>query len=142
MSDVSALSHLARDLGAVADGVAENLLPAMRGTAGLVKNAWNEKLYNEGHASRTRGSISYDVGVAHDFDLLALDIDAVRSSTLVAEIGPRTSRTQSGIVKLLELGSINNPPHGYGAAALDEHEGDYETAIAFAEAAAAGRWGL
>jgi hypothetical protein len=162
---VSDLASLARDLGELASPqFAENLMPAMAATAGLVKNTWNGKLYTEGHASRTGRSISYDVGVAHDFDLFALDDGGVKSSTLIAEIGPRrTGGTrlraklearsngaaepsgggrQAGIVRLLENGSIHNSPHGYGAASLHEHEADFETAIAFAEAAAAGRFGL
>jgi hypothetical protein len=108
-----------------------------------VKETWNGKLYTEGHADRTGRSISYDVGVAHDFHLFALDADGVKSSTLIAEIGPRSgSKKQAGIDRLLENGSIHNAPHGYGAAAIHEHEGDFEAAIAFAEAAAARRWNL
>lgn len=143
MSDVSQIGRLALDLGAVADGVAENLLPAAKGTAGLVKNTWNAKLYTEGHADRTSKSISFDVGVAHDFALFATTAEGVTSSSIVAEIGPRTgSGKQAGIVRLLENGSIHNAPHGYGAAALDEHAGDFERAIAFAEWAASQERGL
>jgi hypothetical protein len=143
-SDVSQLTTLARDLGELGSPqFAENLMPAMAATAGLVKSTWNGKLYTEGAASRTGRSISYDVGVAHDFDLFALDADGVKSSTLIAEIGPKTgSGKQAGIVRLLENGSVHNAPHGYGAAAIHEHESDFEAAIAFAEAAAAGRWNL
>lgn len=144
-SDVTDLSVLARDLGALGSPqYAENLMPAMRGTAGLVKNTWNGKLYGGGSAASLTGrSISYDVGVAHDFDLFATDVGDVKSSTLIAEIGPRRgSGKQAGVVRLLENGSIHNAPHGYGAAALAEHEGDFESALAFAEAAAAGRYNL
>jgi hypothetical protein len=144
VSDVSQLTELARDLGELGSPqFAENLMPAMSATAGLVKGTWNAKLYTEGHADKTGRSITYDVGVGHQFDLFALTADGVKSSTLIAEIGPKTgSGKQAGIVRLLENGSIHNAPHGYGAAAIHEHEGDFEDALAFAEAAAAGRWNL
>lgn len=142
--NTSQLTELARDLGALGSPQhAENLLPAMAATAAAVKASWNEKLYRDGHARRTGTSISYDVGVAHDFALFALTADGVTASTLIAEIGPRTgSGKQAGIVRLLENGSIHNAPRGFGAAAIHEHEGDFEAALAFAEAAAAGRFGL
>lgn len=142
--DYSQLSQLVSDLGSLGSPeFARNLEPAVGSTAGLVKSTWNGKLYTEGHADRTGRSISYDVGVAHEFALFALDEGDVTSSTILAEIGPKTgSGKQAGIVRLLENGSVHNAPHGYGAASLHEHEGDFETAIAFAEAAAAGRFGL
>lgn len=143
--DFSQLRALEQDLGHLGSpAFAENLMPAMRGVAGAVKADWNAALYGPGSAaSKTGGSVSYDVGVAHDFDLFALDEGGVTSSTLIAEIGPKKGRgRQAGVVRLLENGSAHNAPHGAGTAALLAHEADFEAAIAFAEAAAAGRWNL
>jgi hypothetical protein len=142
--NTSQLSQLAQDLGRLGSPeFAENLLPAMKSTAALVKATWNAKLYTEGHADRTGNAITYDVGVGdHSFDLFATEVGDARS-TILAEIGARTgSGRQAGVVRLLENGSVHNAPHGYGAASLHEHESDFEAALAFAEAAAAGRWNL
>lgn len=143
--DTRALRQLAHDLGVLGSPqTVENVETAVGTTAHLVKNTWNGKLYGPGSAaSRTGGSISYDVGVAHDFDLFAMDLGDVKSSTIIAEIGPKAHRgRQAGVVRLIENGSINNAPQGLGGASLDEHESDFEIAIAFAERVAAGRVGL
>jgi hypothetical protein len=73
-----------------------------------IKTTWNSKLYREGHAKRTGYSITYDV--------------TTREGDVEAEIGAVTgSGRQAYITRLLEYGSANNPPHGYGSAALDEN---------------------
>lgn len=131
--DYSGLTSLTVSLGAVTHSVQTNVEKAVEQSARRVKDAWNGKLYNEGHASRTGRSITYDVGAAHDLGLFGTVTGEARSSTIVAEIGPRTgSGKQAGIVRLLENGSVHNAPHGYGAAALDENAADFEQAVAFA----------
>ena len=144
MSDISQLHRLALHLNALASPQAvENVEKATGQTARRVKDTWNDKLYREGHASRTGRAISYDVGVAHDFSLFATTAEGVKSSSIVAEIGPRSgSGKQAGLVRLIENGSVNNSPQGLGAAALDEHAADFEAAVAFAEWAAAREHGL
>lgn len=144
-ADGSQLSALARDLGKLSSPlVVENVTKAVEQHAARVKNAWNGKLYREGHADRTGRSITADVGVARQFDLWQTDaLHGNDAATIVAEIGPkRGSGKQAGIVRLLENGSAHNPPHGYGAAALFESEGDFDVALDFAIWAAEREAGL
>jgi hypothetical protein len=129
------LSELARDLGKLSSPQVVTAVQKAVGHSALgIKNAWNAKLYTEGHADRTGRSISYDVGVARDFGLFQTDLlQGADSATIVAEIGPKRGLgKQAGVVRLLENGSVHNPPHGYGASALHENEADFDARIAFA----------
>lgn len=128
--DFSDLTRLTADLGKVGPGVVPNVEKALERTARNVKDAWNDKLYTEGHAKLTGRSISYDVGVARSFHLFALDEGGYDAAALVAEVGAKTgSGRQAGIVRLLENGSVHNAPHGYGSGALAENESDFERGI-------------
>lgn len=123
------LSELARDLGRLSSPqVVEAVQAAVTVSAHRVKDAWNGRLYRDGHASRTGRSISYDVGVARDFSLWQTDaLQGPDSATIVAEVGPkRGAGKQAGVVRLLENGSATNAPHGYGTASLQENEADFD----------------
>lgn len=126
-------TRLARDLGRLAGPeIVEAAQAALGTSAAAVADGWDQKLYREGHADKTgRRSVTFDVGVARTFHLWQTDIlSGSDAATLVAEIGPRRgNHKQAGIVRLLENGSINNAPHGYGAGALQEHEAGYEAAL-------------
>jgi hypothetical protein len=131
----SQFTELARDLGRISSPqVRRNVEKAAEVSARNVKDGWNGKLYNEGHAKLTGRSISYDVGTAFDLGLGTSMQDAVEAGSgaaaVIAEIGPRRgSGKQAGVVLLLENGSVHNPPHGYGAAALAEEETGFEQGI-------------
>lgn len=127
--DVTALNRLAKDLGALALEAQPNVLQAVNHTALAIKDAWNSKLYTEGSARRTGGAITYTV--TEGVDGIGADIGAVRGSG-----------RQAGVVRLLENGSVHNPPHGYGSAALGESEADFEARIAFGIWAAQQEHGL
>lgn len=145
MSDFSELAKLARDLGKLSSPlVVENVTKAVEQSAARVKTAWNGKLYRDGHADRTGRSITYDVGVARQFNLFQTDVlSGADAATIVAEIGPkRGSGKQAGIVRLLENGSVHNAPHGYGAGALQESESSFDAALGFAIWAAEREAGL
>lgn len=114
------LGALAADIGTAIPGGKKNFQQALTVTARHVKDDWNSKLYNDGHADRTGKAITYDVGSFEGFG----------GSTIEAEVGAvRGSGRQAGVVRLLENGSIHNGAHGYGAAALHENEGDFEHGI-------------
>lgn len=128
-------TKLVRDLGRLADGpaVTAAVTKAVDQTGARVAATWNAKLYRDGSAKLTGGSITHDTGVAHQFGLFQTDASTPHGAEIIAEIGPkRGNHRQAGIVRLLENGSVHNPPHGYGAGALQEHEDDYEAAIGFA----------
>lgn len=114
--DFSDFTKLAADVSKIAPGAEKTLKQAVEVTSRNVKDAWNGKLYREGHAKRTGRAITYDVTVTRDS--IEADIGAVRGSG-----------RQAGVVRLLENGSINNGANGYGAAALHENETDFETGI-------------
>jgi hypothetical protein len=131
----TSITRLALDLGMLSSPlVVEAVTKAVEHSAAGVKKAWNGKLYRDGHADRTGRSITFDVGVARQFSLFQTDaFSGPDEAAIVAEIGPkRGSGKQAGIVRLLENGSVHNAPHGYGAAALQENEADYEARIGFA----------
>lgn len=143
--DGSELLTLARDLGKLSGPlVVEAVTKAVGQSAGRVKTAWNGKLERAGHARKTGGSITYDVGLARQFRLWQTDaLSGPDAATIVAEIGARRGNgRQAGVVRLLENGSAHNAPHGYGAAALFESEADFDAAIDFAVWAAERECGL
>lgn len=143
--DYTELSELARDLGNLSSPqVVEAVEKAVGHSALGVKNAWNASLYTEGHARLTGRSISYDVGTGQGMRLFAIDPgDTAGPGTIVAEIGPKGGQgKQAGVVRLLENGSVHNAPHGYGSAAIQENEADFEETIAFAIWAAEREAGL
>jgi hypothetical protein len=99
---------------------AKTIPQALEVNARKIKDAWNGKLYRQGHAKRTGRSITYDISKFAGFG----------STVWQAEIGAVTgSGRQAYITRLLEYGSANNPPHGYGSAALDENVGDLESGL-------------
>lgn len=114
--DFSAFDQLAAEIGKVDDGAQKQLRQAVEVNSRKVKDAWNSKLYTEGHAARTGRAITYDITVTRDE--IAADIGAKRGSG-----------RQAGIVRLLENGSVKNGAHGYGAAALHENERDLEQGV-------------
>lgn len=136
--DFREFTQLSRDLGRISSPqVRRNVEKAVEQSARPVKDRWNAKLYNEGHAKLTGKAISYDVGTALDLGLATSVQDALDagdgSGTIVAEIGPRKgNHRQAGVVLLLEVGSVHNAPHGYGAAALQEEEAAFEQRVDFA----------
>jgi hypothetical protein len=131
--DASQIGVLAADLARLPGLTRRNLRSAVTVTARKTKDAWNGKLYTEGHAARTGHAIDYDV----------TDLDAFGVTVLQAEIGAkRGTGRQAGIVRLLENGSVHNPPHGYGAAALQQNEADFEHGLDLALHAAEKEAGL
>jgi hypothetical protein len=118
--DFSDFQALAADIGTAIPGGKKNFSQALTVTARHVKDDWNDKLYSEGHAKRTGRAITYDVSSFEGFG----------GSTIEAEIGAvKGSGRQAGVVRLLENGSIHNGAHGYGAAALQANQGDFEHGV-------------
>lgn len=127
------IDSLIRDLGRVRN-VQPFLKTALTRTSVRIKNDWNSHLYSDGHAARTAGSVTFEIKTA---------LSLAGGYDLVSEIGPVTGRgRQAGITRLLETGSVNNPPHGAGSAALHRNEGDFERGIRAAINDALRRGGL
>lgn len=135
MADIDAteLDRLATDLGAQPKEIGKFIPKALAVSARNVKDTWNGKLYNEGSAKLTGHSVTYELK----------DFAGFGATVFEAEIGPvRGSGVQAGIDLLLEYGSIHNPPHGAGAAALEATAPDFEKGIDLAVDAALKAHGL
>jgi hypothetical protein len=117
-ADNSELDKLVADLGKVPDKSGENMVKAIKVGAGNVKKGWRQRLEGADHLPQAARSITYDVkGSA----------SAARSE-ISAEIGPELGG-QGSIVGLVELGTANSPARGYGLAALQEEEADFEKGL-------------
>lgn len=105
--DTSEFRTLSRDLSNAGRAALPAVRPSFQGVAALVKTAWqaNARATAGAHGKHYPNSITYDTR------LLA--------STLVAEIGPDTSRPQGGMGMGFEFGSRNQPPHLDGSTAID-----------------------
>lgn len=119
--------RLAADLGD-ASGDGREYSKALQVTAYKVMQAWRGKATGDPHAPAYPYSISYDVHGA--------------GANLTAEVGPDKKRRQGALGNLKEFGSVNNPPRGYGAAALQENIPDFEKGISKATDDALKRAGL
>lgn len=109
-------SRLVRDLGVVPKGTNVFLRKAVEVTARHVKDAWKDRLKGSPHVPGGPASITYDVKSERD--------------GLSAEIGPQLGRGQASIVGILEVGSASHvSPRGYGIAALQDNEADFEHGI-------------
>lgn len=121
MADDSAaeLNHLARDIGDVPDKAGPFINSAVQHTSRLVRDSWRERAAGNPYAPAFPYSITYDLTVYRGFGV----------SMLRSEIGPDKDRPQGALGNLLEFGSVNNPPRGYGLAALEENEDDLERGL-------------
>jgi len=115
--DFSELDKLAADLGTAADVDGGNLRKMMQVAATNVKKGWANRLKGSAYASGTPGSITYDI-----------EASAGAVSEISAEIGPDLSRSQGPIAGLIETGSPkkNLAPHGFGLAALNDEQDDFQ----------------
>ena len=105
--DTSEFRTLSRDLGNAGRTALPAVRPAFQTAAELVKRGWqaNARATSGSHGKHYPNSITYDT------TLLA--------ATVVAEIGPDSSRLQGGMGAGFEFGSRNQPPHLDGSTAID-----------------------
>lgn len=130
-SDFHELDNLAADLGEVAATSGPFIRKAVEVTARKVKDTWRDKLKGEPHLPHAPSAIGYDIKAAPG-----------EVSTITAEIGAERGKLQAPIVTVIEFGSPSNnlAPRGFGLAALQANQGDFEhgldIALRDAEAAA------
>ena len=117
--EASGLSALAGDVGEAAANSGKFINSAVQHTSRLIRDTWREKASGNPHAPAFPRSITYDLDVYRGFGV----------SILRSEIGPDKERPQGALGNLLEYGSVNNPPRGYGLAALQENEADFEEGL-------------
>ncbi len=117
--DTSQLGQLEADLGEAVASSGQYINSAMQHTSVNIQDAWREKATGNRYAPQFPGSITYDLEVYHGFG----------ASVLRSDIGPDKDRPQGALGNLLEYGSVNNPPRGYGLAALQENEQDFQDGL-------------
>lgn len=119
--DFSEVTKLAASLGEVADGAGGFIRKAVEVTARNVDRDWTKPLQGSSRVPQGPKSITYDIKGG----------EAIRGSEISAEIGPELTG-QGPIVGMLEYGTPTTGPRGFGAAALQQNEGDFVKGILLA----------
>jgi hypothetical protein len=124
--DDSEIYLLAADLGKAPERAGPKIVQALQFGATNVKKSWAQKLEGTPDVPHGARSITYDIITGPLVGGLADEVSAV--------IGAEDGRDQAPIVAVLEFGAPgqNLPPHGYGAAALQEETADFEYGLALA----------
>ena len=120
--DFSELDHLVADFGKHLTATPENVAKALAVSAKKIDDDWSDALKGSERLPRGAASISYDlIGAA---SLL------LGRSAMSAEIGPTLGSSQGALVGMLEYGTPNTGPRGYGLEALRKNADDFERGIA------------
>lgn len=117
--DFSELTQLAADLGEVGENVGPNIRKAITGTSLGVKKAWQEPL----RGSKTLGglvpALSFDITTAQVFGV----------SVIKSEIGFDKDKAQGPLGNISEFGSPTIAGRGYGIAALEANQEDFQRGL-------------
>ena len=120
--DTSEFDSLIADFGKHMAATPVNVAKAIEVSARHVKDDWSDALEGSERVPAGPGSITYDMlGASNVF---------LNRSAISAEIGPQLSRAQGAIVGMLEYGTPNTGPRGYGLEALRKNADDFERGIA------------
>lgn len=116
--DFSEINALSADFAHAAAAAGPLINSAVSGTSFKVKKAWAEKLEGTPEMPHAARSITYDIATFQGFG----------HSVIKSEIGAERGRLQAPLVTVLEFGAPGNnlAPHGYGAAALQENDADFQ----------------
>jgi len=114
--DLSEINRLVADLDNVMKVVPEKIAEHVADTAKKIQADWQEPLKGSATVPGGAASITWDIhGVASALQM---------RSAISAEIGP-VLRGQGAVVGMLEYGTPNTGPRGYGAAALQKNEAGF-----------------
>jgi hypothetical protein len=114
--DFSQLTQLGADLGDVGDKVGPNVRKAIIGTSMGVKKAWQEPLKGSSQLFGLPSAISFDIRTAQMFGV----------SVIESEIGFDKGKTQGALGNISEFGSPTIAGRGYGIAALEANQADFQ----------------
>ncbi len=126
-ADFSDLAKLVADLDRAPGKVATNVVKVVQVTALAVENDWKEPLKGSATIPAGAASISHDISGSAS---ALLDKSAVS-----AKIGPSLGG-QGAVVGMLETGTPNTGPRGFGLAALKKNEAKFLDGIGDATEAA------
>ena len=131
--DFSELGLLAADLGQARlrsnVHTGQKLRQAVEVSARNVRDAWRDKLEGSEHIPAGAHSVTYDMGAGESLILDALTGTQGLADSIEAQIGPELERAAGPLVGMLEHGTPSTPPRGYGHAALQENEADFQRGI-------------
>jgi hypothetical protein len=119
--DFTEINALTADLANAPAEVLPKIRQALNVTARHIKDDWRQDWQGSSTVPSGAYAITYDIkGVA-----------SLVSSSMSAEIGPEL-KGQGAIVGMLEYGTPNTGPRGFGAAALKKNEPDFLKGIGLA----------
>ncbi|MDR6907471.1 hypothetical protein J2X63_003179 [Agromyces sp. 3263] len=121
--DFSELNTLTADLVAAPVKVLPKIRQALEVSARHIKDDWRADWSGSSTVPGGAAAISYDIEGASSAVL--------GKSAMSAEIGPEL-KGQGAVVGMLEYGTPNTGPRGFGAAALKKNEPDFEKGIGLA----------
>lgn len=132
--DFSELDKLAADLGDAPRDAGQRIRQATEVSARKIKDAWKEKLKGTESVPLGAYTITYDLSANVSFLRDTFSTLQGTANTITAEIGSETGRAQAPIVTVIEFGAPGNnlSPRGYGAAALQENQADFEHGLEIA----------
>ncbi len=117
--DFSELDALVADFGKAMKAAPVNVAKAVEVTARHVKDSWREPVSGSEYLPGGASTITYELKGAA----------GLTGSAISAEIGPEL-RGQGPLVGMLEYGTPNTGPRGYGLEALRKNQDDFERGIA------------
>jgi hypothetical protein len=120
--DFGELDQLAADLGDVTDNAGPNVSKAIGITSLKVKKAWQGRLDGSSTLPGLPSAVTYDITTFQGFGV----------SVIKSEIGFEKDRRQGALGNFSEFGTPKVPGRGYGLAALEENQKDFEDGLAIA----------
>ncbi|TFD27520.1 hypothetical protein [Cryobacterium cryoconiti] len=118
--DFSEFDRLAADLAEVPKNTGPWINSAIHVTSQKVRKSWQDKLRGSRSLPGLPSAVTYDITTFQGFG----------ASVIQSEIGFDKARRQGPLGVFSEYGSINNPPRGFGLAALQENQDDFQEGLA------------
>ena len=115
--DLTDVLKLAADLGEIPDDAQKFIRKAVEVTARHVRDDWRDPLKGSEYLPGGAYTVSYDF--------------KPDPTGIAAEVGPEL-RGQGPLVGMLEYGTPTVGARGYGAAALERNQGDFEKGLSLA----------
>ena len=121
--DFSEINALTADLAKAPAVVLPKIRQALEVSARHIKDDWRDDWSGSSTVPAGAAAITYDI--------LGAASAILGKSAMSAEIGPEL-KGQGAVVGMLEYGTPNTGPRGFGAAALKKNEPDFEKGIGLA----------
>jgi len=117
--DFSEINKLAANLGDVARNAGPNVRSAVEVTALKVKRAWQDPLKGSNTLHALPAAVTYDIEVDN----------SAGGTAVAAEIGFDLSRAQGPLGGISEYGAPTIAGRGFGLAALEANQADFQNGL-------------